>query len=131
LIHTKGGKALRLVAFLAFMAKKYMAGKPVITIVNASNPMIFHEFEKEVEGILLHFGVQDQAILDILSGKAEPSALLPIQMPADMKTVELQFEDVPHDMECHVDELGNRYDFAFGLNWSGVINDNRTGKYRK
>jgi beta-glucosidase len=93
--------------------------------------MVFNEFEREVNGILLHFGVQDQVILDILSGKAEPSALLPIQMPANMKTVEEQFEDVPHDMECHVDELGNPYDFAFGLNWSGVIKDNRTEKYKK
>jgi beta-glucosidase len=111
--------------------KKSMSGKPVITIVNTSNPMVFNEFEREVNGILLHFGVQDQVILDILSGKAEPSALLPIQMPANMKTVEEQFEDVPHDMESHVDELGNPYDFAFGLNWSGVIKDHRTEKYKK
>ena len=111
--------------------KKSMSGKPVITVVSASNPMVFNEFEREVNGILLHFGVQDQVILDILSGKSEPSALLPIQMPANMKTVEEQFEDVPHDMECHVDELGNPYDFAFGLNWSGVIKDNRTEKYKK
>jgi beta-glucosidase len=111
--------------------KKSMSGKPVITIVNTSNPMVLNEFEREVNGIVLHFGVQDQAILDILSGKAEPSALLPIQMPANMKTVEEQFEDVPHDMESHVDELGNPYDFTFGLNWSGVIKDHRTEKYKK
>ncbi|MFD2202077.1 glycoside hydrolase family 3 protein [Shivajiella indica] len=110
---------------------KSMKGKPVISVINASNPMIFHEFEREVNGILLHFGVQDQAILDILIGKSEPSALLPIQMPANMKIVEEQFEDVPHDMECHKDEQGNSYDFAYGLNWSGVIEDERTKKYKK
>jgi beta-glucosidase len=32
-------------------------------------------------------------------------------------------------MECHVDSDGNKYDFAFGLNWSGVIKDERTAKY--
>lgn len=110
---------------------KDMGDKPVITIVETGNPLIFHEFEKEVQGILLHFGVQDQAVLDILTGKHEPSALLPIQMPANMKTVELQMEDVPHDMEPHVDELGNAYDFAFGLNWSGKIEDDRVRKYSK
>ena len=53
------------------------------------------------------------------------------QMPANMKTVEKQFEDVAHDMECHMDTEGNIYDFAFGLNWSGIICDERTKKYRK
>jgi len=46
-----------------------------------------------------------------------------------METVEKQFEDVPRDMECHVDSDGNTYNFAFGLNWSGVIKDSRTEKY--
>ncbi|MFX7612925.1 hypothetical protein ABTJ49_20770, partial [Acinetobacter baumannii] len=52
-------------------------------------------------------------------------------MPAHMKTVEEQFEDVPHDMECHVDAEGHVYDFAFGLNWSGKIEDERTLRYRQ
>jgi beta-glucosidase len=52
-------------------------------------------------------------------------------MPADMKTVEEQFEDVPLDMNCYVDSEGNAYDFAFGLNWSGVINDERVRKYKR
>jgi beta-glucosidase len=34
-------------------------------------------------------------------------------------------------MECHEDTEGNRYDFAFGLNWKGRIQDNRTEKYGK
>ena len=46
-----------------------------------------------------------------------------------METVEMQYEDVPRDMECYVDSDGNVYDFAFGLNWSGVINDERVAKY--
>ena len=74
--------------------------------------------------------MQHQALLDIISGKAEPSALLPMQMPADMKTVEEQQEDVPRDMRCYKDADGNDYDFAFGLNWQGVINDERVKKYK-
>lgn len=108
-----------------------MKGKPVIVSLALSAPAVVAEFEKEVQGIIASFGVQDQALLDILSGMAEPSALLPIQMPANMKTVELQHEDVPHDMEVHVDSEGHKYDFAFGLNWKGVIKDKRTQKYKK
>jgi len=116
---------------LVLNTKKLMKGKPVILSVTLSNPMVFAEFENAADSIVVNFNVQDQAILDILSGKMEPSGLLPMQMPADMKTVEEQFEDVPHDMKCHVDSESNTYDFGFGMNWSGVINDARTAKYKK
>jgi len=92
--------------------------------------MVFSEIEKSASALLIHMGVQDQALLDMLTGASEPSALLPFQMPADMRTVEEQFEDVPRDMRSFVDSDGNTYDFAFGLNWSGVINDARVAKYK-
>lgn len=111
--------------------KEMMKGKPVIVSVTASKPMIFSEFEKEVNGIVLNFGVSTQAVLDIISGKTEPSGLLPVQMPANMKTVEEQKEDVPFDLIPHKDTEGNRYDFAYGLNWKGVIKDVRTERYHK
>ncbi len=110
--------------------KAKMGAKPVIVVVKVSNPLVFTEIEKSASGILIHMGVQDQAIMDILAGVSEPSGLLPFQMPVDMKTVEEQFEDVPRDMKCYVDAEGNTYDFAFGLNWSGVINDKRVAKYK-
>ena len=111
--------------------KAAMGGKPVIVVLALTNAAVVAEFEPQVAGIVASFGVQDQALLDIISGAAEPSALLPFQMPANMKTVEEQAEDLPHDMQCHVDTEGHRYDFAYGLNWKGVINDARAVKYRK
>ena len=111
------------------------AADKVIVAMNMSNPMVFKEFESKVDAILVGFGgdrssyLPDKAFLEIIAGQAEPSGLLPLQMPADMEAVEAQFEDVPRDMKCHADSDGNTYDFAFGLNWSGVINDNRTAKY--
>jgi len=107
-----------------------MGDKPVIVLINTSNPMIFTEFESNVNGIVVHFGVQNQTLLDIVSGNNEPSGLLPFQMPSNMTTVELQNEDVPQDMECYVDSEGNKYNFAFGLNWDGIIIDERTKSYK-
>jgi beta-glucosidase len=107
-----------------------MGKKPVIVMVNTSNPFVISEIEESSSVILLHFGVQNQALLDIITGAAEPSALLPFQMPENMKTVEEQFEDVPRDMKCYKDSQGNLYDFGFGLNWKGVINDERVTRYR-
>jgi beta-glucosidase len=92
--------------------------------------MVFSEFEKSTNVILVNFNVQDQAVMEIISGGSEPSGLLPLQMPADMKTVETQYEDVPFDMTCHTDSEGNVYDFGFGLNWNGLIKDTRTEKYK-
>jgi len=111
--------------------REMMKEKPVIVSITASKPMIFNEFEKNVNGIVLNFGVSTQAVLDIISGKTEPSGLLPLQMPANMKTVENQKEDVPFDLIPHQDTDGNRYDFGYGLNWKGVIKDARTEKYKK
>ena len=110
--------------------KAAMGEKPVITVVNTGKPFV-PEFEPYSDAILVSFGCQNQAILDLISGAVEPSALLPIQLPADMKTVELQKEDVPFDMECYTDSEGNAYDFAFGLNWSGRIEDERVRKYAR
>jgi len=107
----------------------------VVVCIDAAKPMIFSEFESEVSAILMAWGggrskgVDDEVFLQIAAGQYEPSGLLPMQMPADMETVEEQFEDVPRDMRCHVDANGNTYDFTFGLNWSGVINDERVAKY--
>jgi beta-glucosidase len=112
-------------------ARKAMKDKPVVVSIAMSKPMVFSEFEREASAILVNFDVQDQAILDILTGVEEPSGLLPMQMPADMVTVEKQKEDVPFDMNCHIDSEGNSYDFGFGLNWNGVIHDARTQKYSK
>ena len=109
--------------------KVAMQGKPVIISVTLSKPMVFGEIEKDASAILANFGVQNQAVLDILTGASEPSGLLPVQMPLDMKTVELQYEDIPHDMICYADAAGNTYDFGFGLNWKGVIIDARTMRY--
>ncbi len=111
--------------------KAAMNGKPVIVSMALSKPAVVAEFEKEVNAIVADFGVNTQAILDILSGKSEPSALLPLQMPADMNTVEKQLEDVPHDMKSYEDSEGNKYDFGYGLNWKGMIKDERTAKYKK
>ncbi len=109
--------------------KKAMNGKPVIVAITLTKPAIPAEFEKDANAIVASFGVQNQAMLDILTGVAEPSGLLPFQMPANMQTVELQDEDIPHDMICYRDADGHTYDFGFGMNWKGVINDARTTKY--
>ena len=110
--------------------RKTIGDLPMVVYVTATNPFCLHEFEEISDAILVGFGVSSNAALEVISGRYEPNGLLPIQMPADMETVETQLEDVAGDMECYVDSEGNRYDFAYGMNWSGVIEDSRTQQYR-
>ena len=114
---------------ILYVAENMPEDAKVVVAINTSNAMVMSEFESEVDAILVGFGIDNESFLDVVSGQVEPSGLLPVQMPANMETVEAQLEDVPRDMECHVDTAGNTYDFGFGMNWSGVIQDERTEKY--
>ena len=110
-------------------ATAHEAGKPCIVILDIAKPMCVHEFEPEVDAILVSMSGATEAACRIICGTDEPSGLLPMQMPKDMLDVEKQLEDVPRDMECYTDADGNKYDFGFGLNYSGPISDDRTEKY--
>ena len=115
---------------LVLATRAAMPGKPVIVAVRMHNPCVLAELEQAADGILVDFGVQLDALLTLISGGAEPSGLLPVQLPASMETVEQHCEDKPLDLTPYVDSLGHAYDFGFGLNWSGVIQDQRTRRYQ-
>lgn len=111
--------------------RKAMGDKKVIVVMNCSNPAVLSEIEPFCDALLVRFSISAQAVLDVISGAYNPSGLLPFQMPASMTAVEHQAEDTPRDMECYKDADNNTYDFAFGLNYQGVISDARTAKYKK
>ncbi len=102
-------------------ARQAMGDKPVIVCLSMRNPTIVSEFEREVDGLIADFGVSRSAVLDVVFGGYDPTGRLPIQMPKDMATVEHQCEDKALDMDPHVDEAGNAYDYGFGLSYEGVI----------
>lgn len=106
-----------------------MGDKPVVVVINMLNPMVMKEIEPYADAVLVGFDVQSQAVMDIISGRCEPSGLLPFQLPRDMSAVEFHCEDKPHDIPCHCDAEGNFYDFGFGMNFKGVIDDERVRKY--
>jgi len=110
-------------AFVRAVAAVETSGKdiPVIAMLKAVNPVIPAEFEADAAAILVSFGTSDQALIEVALGLYEPSGRLPMQFPANMDTVEKQFEDVPKDMTPYTDANGNAYDYGFGLNYSGPI----------
>ena len=111
-------------------AKSIAGDIPVIAAVSMERGMVWTEVEPLCDVIFVSYNAQKvDAIAQMILGQAEPSGLLVFQQPASMEAVEAQVDDVPRDVECYKDSVGNTYDFAFGMNWSGVINDARTAKY--
>ena len=104
-------------------------GPAVLSEVDPLADVIFYYFAGAAADFLGGSWFDQSALMKVVSGQAEPSALLPFQMPASLEAVEAQDEDTVRDCECYVDADGNTYDFAFGLNWSGVINDERVQTY--
>lgn len=106
-----------------------IGNKPLVVVMAMSNPAVMSEIEPLADAILVGFNVQTQACLDLIFGRAEPSALLPFEIPSSMEAVEAHCEDKPHDIEPYRDSEGNVYRFGYGLCWKGVISDWRTRKY--
>ena len=103
---------------------------PVIVSMKMERGMVWDEVEPLADVILVNYNQQREDIVaEVILGQTEPTGLLVFQQPVNMEAVEAQLEDVPRDMECYTDAAGNTYDFAFGLNWSGKIDDDRTAKY--
>lgn len=103
---------------------------PVVVSMSMERGMVWSEVEPLADVILACYNSQKpEVVAEILLGKTEPNGLLVFQQPASMEAVETQLEDVPRDLACYTDAAGNVYDFAFGLNWAGVIRDARTETY--
>lgn len=88
------------------------------------------ELELYSDAILVEYRVTSKATIDVLTGAFIQEGLLPIQMLVDMENVEMQQEDVAFDMTCYEDSEDHVYDFGFGLNYQGVIKDERTKRYK-
>ena len=127
---TKGDSTASLNSILSFASAA--GSTPKVICVGSGNPMCFHEFADDVDVILyMPGGTNKAAMCKVVAGTVEPTGLLPYDMPANMDTVDASAEDTPHDMDVYEDSEGNAYKFTFGMNWDGVIDDERTQKYAK
>ncbi len=129
----KGNSSLPAANYGDLVALQYAAGNteaPVIVLMQQDDgAMVWSEVEPLADAILVGYAISDEAMVMTAAGLHEPNGLLVNQQPASMDAVEVQLDDVPRDVECHKDTNGNTYDFAFGMNWSGVINDERVQTY--
>jgi beta-glucosidase len=82
---------------------KLTAKKPAVLVVNYTNPWVIDEVYNEktinIVGVLATFGTTADALLDVITGKFNPSGKMPFSTPVSDLAVENQKEDVPGYLE--------------------------------
>ena len=82
---------------------KISSGKPTLLVINYTNPWVIDEVynqkTKNIVGVLATFGTTADALLDIITGKFNPTGLMPFSTPVSDEAVENQKEDVPGYLE--------------------------------
>jgi beta-glucosidase len=91
--------------------KRAAAHVPTVVTVNLERAAILTNVVDKAGAVLANFGVSDEALLDVLTGKARPEGRLPIELPSSMAAVARQRPDLPHDSEAPL------FPFGFGLSY--------------
>ncbi|MBS1828791.1 MAG: glycoside hydrolase family 3 C-terminal domain-containing protein [Acidobacteria bacterium] len=84
---------------------------PLVTVLYLERPRVIPELAQDSAALLATFGVSDEALFDVLTGKFAPSGKLPFEMPSSMDAVRAQLEDMPHDSKNPLFPIG------FGLSY--------------
>jgi beta-glucosidase len=82
---------------------KISSKKPAILAINYTNPWVinevYNEKTKNIVGVLATFGTTADALLDVITGKFNPTGKMPFSTPVSDLAVTNQKEDVPGYME--------------------------------
>lgn len=89
-----------------------MKKKPTIIVMQFERPLVIPELASESAALLATFGVSDEAVFDVLTGRFNPTGRLPFELPSSMDAVRAQLEDVPYDSKAPL------FKFGFGLSYS-------------
>jgi beta-glucosidase len=74
--------------------------KPTIVAINFTNPWVIAEIDNgKLGNLLATFGTTPDALLDVITGKFNPSGKLPFSIPSSANAVRENKSDVPGDKE--------------------------------
>ncbi len=76
-----------------------LKAKPSVVIAGLTRPAILTEIDAEAQALIAEFGVSDEAVADVVFGKAKAEGQLPVELPRSKEAVEKQLEDLPYDSE--------------------------------
>ena len=89
-----------------------MKATPTVVAMYFDRPYVVPALAKESAALLAHFGVSDEALLDVLTGAYPPTGKLPFELPSSMLAVQEQKEDVPRDSKDPLFPFGHGITFA-------------------
>ncbi|MCJ7625046.1 MAG: glycoside hydrolase family 3 C-terminal domain-containing protein, partial [Anaerolineaceae bacterium] len=89
-----------------------LESSPTIVIIHLDRPAVIPEISAAAQALLADYGASDQAVLNIIFGRAQPEGKLPFELPSSMEAVRNQYADVPCDSENPL------YPFGFGLSYT-------------
>ena len=84
---------------------------PTIATVYLDRAAILAPLKASARALIANFGVSDEALLDVLAGRATPQGKLPFDLPASMEAVAAQKPDIAHDLAQPL------YKFGFGRSY--------------
>jgi beta-glucosidase len=97
------------------------AAKPTVLVVNVVNPWVINAVEPNAAAVVATFDVKGGALLDVLTGRYNPSGKLPLSIPADQAAVDNNAPDVPGYLEsfdyAYRNKVGDKYLFGFGMSY--------------
>lgn len=82
---------------------------PTIVCLNLERAAIVPEIAEHAAGIIADYGASQEALLDVVFGRATPEGRLPFELPRSMDAVRAAHPDVPNDTEDPV------FPHGFGL----------------
>jgi len=76
------------------------AKKPTILVVNYTNPWVIDEIYNQqtkstIKAVLATFGNKPDAVLEVVTGKFNPTGKMPFTTPISEEQAQKQFSDVP------------------------------------
>lgn len=76
-----------------------LAAVPTVVCVNLERAAVIPEIAERAAVLIADYGASDDALLDVVFGRATPEGRLPFELPRSMAAVEASRPDVPDDTE--------------------------------
>ena len=81
---------------------------PTIVVVYLDRPAILTPIKEVAKALIAEFGISDDALFDVLTGRVASEGRLPFELPSSMDEVRAQAPDVPHDTRSPLYPIGHR-----------------------
>jgi beta-glucosidase len=84
---------------------------PTVFLTTLERPLILANVIPHTTALLGDFGISDEVLLALITGKVSPGGRLPFELPSSVEAVTQQKSDLPHDSQSPLFPLG------FGLHY--------------